>query len=71
MTTPKKTGLFRRLRTALSISKAARVAPAVDLAAQLDTAGAEGIDAVRQATNLDGEDAAAVKRWARRLAQHT
>ena len=71
MATPKKTGLFRRLRTALSISKAARVAPAVDLASQLDTAGAEGIDAVRQSTNLDGEDAAAVKRWARRLAQQT
>ena len=36
MATPKK-GLFRRLRTALSISKAARVAPAIDLAAQLET----------------------------------
>ena len=71
MATPKKKGLFRRLRTALSISKAARVAPATDLAAQLDTAGTEGIDAVRQAVNLDGEDAAAVKRWARRLAHQT
>ena len=30
MATPKKKGLFRRLRTALSISKAARVAPAID-----------------------------------------
>ena len=68
MATPKKKGLFRRLRTALSISKAARVAPAINLAAQLDEAvGIEGIDAVRQSTNLDGEDAAAVKRWARRL----
>ena len=46
MATPKKKGLFRRLRTALSISKAARVAPATDLASVLDTAGAEGIDAV-------------------------
>ena len=72
MATPKKKGLFRRLRTALSISKAARVAPAINLAAQLDEAvGIEGIDAVRQATNLDGEDAAAVKRWARRLAHQT
>ena len=71
MATPKKKGLFRRLRTALSISKAARVAPAVDLAAQLEACGIEGIDAVRQATNLDGEDAAAVKRWARRLAHQT
>ena len=72
MATPKKKGLFRRLRTALSISKAARVAPAINLAAQLDEAvGTEGIDAVRQSTNLDGEDAAAVKRWARRLAHQT
>ena len=72
MATPKKKGLFRRLRTALSISKAARVAPAINLAAQLDEAvGIEGIDAVRQSTNLDGEDAAAVKRWARRLAHQT
>ena len=72
MATPKKKGLFRRLRTALSISKAARVAPAINLAAQLDEAvGIEGIDAVRQSTNLDGEDAVAVKRWARRLAQQT
>ena len=72
MATPKKKGLFRRLRTALSISKAARVAPAIDLAAQLDEAvGIEGIDAVRQSTNLDGEDAAAVKRWARRLTHQT
>ena len=72
MATPKKKGLFRRLRTALSISKAARVAPAVNLAAQLDEAvGIEGIDAVRQSTNLDGEDAAAVKRWARRLTHQT
>ena len=70
MATPKK-GLFRKLRNALSIRKAARVAPAVDLASQLDTAGTEGLDAVRQATHLDREDAAAVKRWARRLAQQT
>ena len=71
MATPKK-GLFRKLRNALSIRKAARVAPAISIAAQLDEAvGIEGIDAVRQATNVDGEDAAAVKRWARRLAQQT
>ncbi len=56
MATPKKKGLFRRLRTALSISKAARVAPAINLAAQLDEAVGRLAHQTRRKETVDEDD---------------